>query len=213
MILLKRKFHIFTQAFLRTLEALANQLTLMSTPSHYAASVEPQHGSDEEENEADEEDDDEGPTDSESISSLLRRLAASPVPIKVHSVQINNSSRTKRELIESVLDLSSILKSSTFQELVYVSGLANARLKRLGVFRSVRITIDAGPDEVPGSSVVVVDVDEAVHPFAGDFFVDFNTEVLISFQSLDTDQGISLIKFEQVFLCIFAGSFGFEFNN
>lgn len=154
----------------------------MSTPSHSTPPLEPQHGSDEdEENEADEEeddDDDAGSTDSEPISSLLRRLAASPVPIKVHSVQINNSSRTKRELIESVLDLDSILKSSTFQELVYVAGLANARLKRLGVFRSVSITIDAGPDEVPGSSVVVVDVAEAVHPFAGDFFVDFKTEVM-----------------------------------
>jgi outer membrane protein insertion porin family len=151
----------------------------MSTPSH-PAPLEPQHGSDEEEeNEADdEEDDDAGPTDSEPISSLLRRLAASPVPIKVHSVQINSNSRTKRELIESVLDLNSILKSSTFQELVYVAGLANARLKRLGVFPSVNITIDAGPDDVPGSSVVVVDVVEAVHPFAGDFFVDFKTKVL-----------------------------------
>ncbi|KAJ3684069.1 hypothetical protein LUZ61_013233 [Rhynchospora tenuis] len=155
----------------------------MSPPSHStSSSLQPHHDSHEnqgieaEEDDDDEEVDDGGPTDSESIPSLLRRLAASPVPIKVHSVQINNSSRTKRELIESVLDQNSILKSTTLQELVYVAGLANARLKRLGVFRSVRITIDAGPDEVPGSSVVVVDVAEAVHPFAGDFFVDCNTE-------------------------------------
>ncbi|KAJ4779917.1 Sorting and assembly machinery component 50-A-like protein [Rhynchospora pubera] len=136
----------------------------------------PSHSDEEQGIEAEEEDDDGDPTDSETIPSLLRRLAASPVPIKVRSVQINNSSRTKRELIESVLDQDSILKSSTLQELVYVAGLANARLKRLGVFRSVRITIDAGPDDVPGSSMVVVDVAEAVHPFAGDFFVDCNTE-------------------------------------
>ncbi|KAJ3680880.1 hypothetical protein LUZ60_015369 [Juncus effusus] len=127
--------------------------------------------SEEYEQEEDDEDEDDDP-----IASVLHRLATSPVPIKVHSVQIKTGSKTNQSLVESELDLSSITKATTVQELVYAAGLANARLKRLGVFESVRITIDAGPEDVPGSSIVVVEVKESAWPVSGDFALDSNPE-------------------------------------
>ena len=60
---------------------------------------------------------------------------------------------------------------------------AGDRLRRLGTFDTVSITLDAAPPGIPGSVVVVlVDVAEARGRAAGDFGVFANTQVPIQLE-------------------------------
>ena len=113
---------------------------------------------DEEEDDAEEPD---GPAaDRERVQAVFRRLHAEPVSIRVHDVVIKGNSRTRDALIET--EVADLLRSAgTVQDLVRASSLANARLRRLDVFDSVSITLDAGPPELPGTTNVVIEVVEA----------------------------------------------------
>ncbi|KAL6853606.1 hypothetical protein ACP4OV_019635 [Aristida adscensionis] len=129
---------------------------------------------DEEEEEEEEEDDDEeedeeleGPeTERDKVFAMLQRLLEGPVRIRVHDIAIRGNSRTRDALIEAeVADL--IRSAATVQDLVRAANIATARLQRLDVFDSVRITLDAGPPELPDTTNVVVEVVEAANPIAG----------------------------------------------
>ncbi|KAG1338049.1 SAM50-like protein SPAC17C9.06 [Cocos nucifera] len=126
----------------------------------------------EEEYEEEEEEEGEGkggggpPTEREKVQSLFRRLSSGPVRLRVHDVVIRGNAKTKDSVIEAEV-LDAFRSASTMQELLQAAGVANERLRRLEVFDSVSITLDAGPPELPGTSNVIIDVVEA-KPLTGD---------------------------------------------
>ncbi|KAJ1286045.1 hypothetical protein BS78_03G324000 [Paspalum vaginatum] len=74
--------------------------------------------------------------------------------------------RPARKLIEAeVVDL--IRSAATVQDLARAATVANARLRRLELFDSVCITLDAGPPELPGTANVVIEVVEAANRIDG----------------------------------------------
>ncbi|XP_050385927.1 uncharacterized protein LOC126802355 [Argentina anserina] len=99
------------------------------------------------------------------VEGLWRRMEREQIEIRVHDVVIKGNTKTKEYLIEAELD--GIKKARTVQELVQASAKANAKLRALEIFDAVRITIDAGPPELPGTSNVIVHVDEAADVVTG----------------------------------------------
>jgi outer membrane protein insertion porin family len=92
--------------------------------------------------------------------AVLRRLYGEPVGIRVHDIIIQGNFKTRDELIEA--EVADLLRSAgTVQDLVRASTLASALLRRLDVFESVCITLDAGPHELPGTANVLIQVVEA----------------------------------------------------
>ncbi|GJM88857.1 hypothetical protein PR202_ga05430 [Eleusine coracana subsp. coracana] len=122
----------------------------------------------EEEDEEDEQPD--GPAASaaerEKIRAVFQRLSSEQVGIRVHDVVIKGNSKTRDELIEAeVLDL--LRAAPTIQDLLRAASVATARLRQLDVFDAVKITLDAGPPELPGTTNVVIEVVEAANPVTG----------------------------------------------
>ncbi|KAL6128061.1 hypothetical protein ACLB2K_071419 [Fragaria x ananassa] len=121
-----------------------------------------------------EEDDDEAPPSKEQelrsarakTEGLVQRMMREPVEIRVHDVLIKGNTKTKEYLIEA--ELEGIKKATTMQELLEASTLANAKLKELEIFDSVRITLDAGPPELPGTANVIVEVAETESVITGE---------------------------------------------
>ncbi|KAL6616320.1 hypothetical protein ACP70R_038590 [Stipagrostis hirtigluma subsp. patula] len=102
----------------------------------------------------------------EKVNAVFQRLSAAAVGICVHDIIIKGNSKTRDALIEAeVVDL--IRSAGTVQDLVRAARVASARLRRLDVFDSVRITLDAGPRELPGTTNVIVEVVEAASPITG----------------------------------------------
>ncbi|XP_020114096.1 sorting and assembly machinery component 50 homolog [Ananas comosus] len=102
----------------------------------------------------------------EKLKSVLRRMSAEPVRLRVHDVVIKGNSKTKDELIEAEV-LGLFRRVSTVQELVQAAGIANARLRHLQVFDAASVTLDAGPPELPGTANVIIEVVEAANPVTG----------------------------------------------
>ncbi|XP_008811682.2 SAM50-like protein SPAC17C9.06 [Phoenix dactylifera] len=107
------------------------------------------------------------PSEREKVERLLRRLSSGPVRLRVHDVVIRGNAKTKDSLIEAEV-LDAFRSASTMQELFQAAGAANERLRRMDVFDSVSITLDAGPPELPGTANVIIDVAEAKNPLTGD---------------------------------------------
>ncbi|RCV27962.1 hypothetical protein SETIT_5G367500v2 [Setaria italica] len=102
----------------------------------------------------------------EKIDAVFRRLSDAPVGIHVHDVIIQGNTKTRDALIEAeAVDL--IRSAATVQDLVRAASIANARLRRLEVFDSVHITLDAGPPELPGTTNILIEVVEAANPIDG----------------------------------------------
>ncbi|KAM0878193.1 hypothetical protein ACQ4PT_035039 [Festuca glaucescens] len=100
--------------------------------------------------------------------AVFRRLYGEPVGIRVHDIIIEGNFKTRDALIEA--EVADLLRSAgTVQDLVRASSLANALLRRLDVFESVSITLDAGPPELPGTANVLIEVVEA-GIFSGFYF-------------------------------------------
>lgn len=118
------------------------------------------------------------PLEREKVERLLRRLYSGPVRLRVHDVVIRGNAKTKDSLIEAEV-LDAFRSASTMQELLQAAGAANARLRQLDVFDSVRITLDAGPPELPGTANVIIDVVEAKKPLTGDIGIFTKPEVRI----------------------------------
>uniref|UniRef100_A0A803NTV8 POTRA domain-containing protein n=1 Tax=Cannabis sativa TaxID=3483 RepID=A0A803NTV8_CANSA len=93
-------------------------------------------------------------------------MSTGQVPLRVHDVIIKGNSKTKDYLIEA--EVEGIKNAGTMQELLEAAGMANAKLQALEIFDSVRITLDSGPPELPGTANVVVEVVETKNPLSGE---------------------------------------------
>lgn len=141
------------------------------------------------EDEEDEEDEDEGqqlpskPLSREAqlrahklkIDYLFRQMQTETVHLRVHDVLINSNAKTKKWLIEA--ELQDMKSATTLQGLLEAAGVANARLRQLDIFDSVRITFDSGPPELPGTTNVIVEVVETSSPITGKCGVYMKTAV------------------------------------
>jgi outer membrane protein insertion porin family len=133
--------------------------------------------------EADEYDDDGEPSASPSeearLEAVLRRLTADEVRIRVHQVSIRGCARTRRAAVEAAVG-TDLARAATVRDLVRAAAAAGDRLRRLGAFDTVSITLDAPPPGTPGSAVVVlVDVAEARGRAATEFGVFANTHQVV----------------------------------
>lgn len=142
--------------------------------------VEPEEADDDEfEEEEDEEDDQEPPlqrkpfseesrlrAEKAKLENLFRRISTEKVDLRVHDVLIKGNTKTKEYLIEA--ELEGIKKATTMQELLEASAIANANLRELEIFDSVRITLDSGPPELPGTTNVIVEVVETESVITGE---------------------------------------------
>lgn len=106
----------------------------------------------------------------ENLETLIRRLSTKPLRFRVHDILIRGNTKTKDSLIEAEV-LDAFQKASTMQEILHAARVAGARLRGLGIFDAVSITLDAGPVELPGTANVVIEVVEAKNPLTGDFGV------------------------------------------
>ena len=130
----------------------------------------------EEEEEGGAEVEEESSPDREKMAGFLRRLSSQPVTLRVHDVVIKGNSRTKEALIEAEV-VDAFRSASTMQEVIQAASVANARLRRLEIFDSVNITLDAGPPELPNTTNVVIEVVEARNPLTGDVGIFTKPEV------------------------------------
>jgi outer membrane protein insertion porin family len=102
----------------------------------------------------------------EKIQAVFQRLSSEEVGIRVHDVLIKGNTKTRDELIEAeVVDL--LRAAPTVQALLRAASIATARLQQLDVFDAIKITLDAGPPELPGTTNVVIEVVEAANPVTG----------------------------------------------
>ncbi|CAD5330898.1 putative bacterial surface antigen (D15), POTRA domain, BamA/TamA, surface antigen D15 [Arabidopsis thaliana] len=129
------------------------------------------NGDEEEEEEYEEEDDGKPRTREDAIAdrikaeSLFRRMRATPVAVRVHDVIVKGNEKTKDHVIEAEVDV--VRQATTLQELLKASKVANFNLQALDIFDSVKITLDSGPPELPGTTNVVIDVVESKSPITG----------------------------------------------
>ncbi|KAF5467465.1 hypothetical protein F2P56_017286 [Juglans regia] len=107
------------------------------------------------------------------IDYLFRRMQTETVHLRVHDVLIKGNAKTKEWLIEA--ELEDVKSATTLQGLLEAAGIANARLQQLDIFDSVRITLDLGPPELPGTASVIVEVVETSSPITGECGVYMNT--------------------------------------
>ncbi|XP_023550898.1 sorting and assembly machinery component 50 homolog B-like [Cucurbita pepo subsp. pepo] len=100
------------------------------------------------------------------LENLVERMRKEKVRLRVHDILIKGNSKTKDSLIEA--EVEAIKNASTMQELLEAAGVANANLQRLEIFDSVKITLDSGPPELPGTANVVIEVVETGNPLSGE---------------------------------------------
>ncbi|KAF7816505.1 sorting and assembly machinery component 50-like protein [Senna tora] len=93
------------------------------------------------------------------INHLVQRLRSEEVPIRVHDVIIKGNTKTKDWIIEA--ELQEIRNAKTMQELLKTTQIALAKLKKLGIFDSGTVTLEAGPPEFGDVANVIVHVSEA----------------------------------------------------
>ncbi|RLN29796.1 hypothetical protein C2845_PM05G34970 [Panicum miliaceum] len=85
---------------------------------------------------------------------------------KPRDAEPHGNTKTRDELIEA--EVADLLRAApTVQELLRAASVATSRLHRLDVFDAVKITLDAGPPELPGTTNVVIEVVEAANPLTG----------------------------------------------
>ncbi|KAM1054119.1 hypothetical protein FF1_001545 [Malus domestica] len=153
------------------------------TPSNVNGTVDDEPEPDEIDDEMDEEEDDdeeeEPPlprnlrsrearlrAEKSKLENLVRRMSTERVDLRVHDVLIKGNTKTKEHLIEA--ELAEIKKATTMQELLEAAAIANAKLQKLEIFDAVRITLDSGPPELPGTTNVIVEVVETKSPISGE---------------------------------------------
>lgn len=114
------------------------------------------------------------PRDGAKMESLVRRLSSEErVVIRVNDVIIKGNTRTYYFLIAAEVE-PIFREASTLRQLLLAAAAANARLKQLGLFDSVTITLDAGP---AGTANVVVEVSEAKNRHTGELGIYCQPEV------------------------------------
>lgn len=159
----------------------------MATTSNYLEHYDNEEDEDDDDNEFDGDDDDDEPSpplsagsEEDRLEAVLRRLTADEVRIRVHDVAIRGCARTRRAAAEAAVG-AELARAATVPELLRAAAAAGERLRRLGAFESVSITLDAAPPGVPadgrgGPVVVLVDVTEARGGAAGGLGIFANTE-------------------------------------
>ncbi|KAL6653363.1 hypothetical protein ACP70R_008941 [Stipagrostis hirtigluma subsp. patula] len=140
---------------------------------------------DEDEEEEDDDEDDQPPScpsEEARLEAVLRRLTADEVRIRVHEVAIRGCGRTRRAAVEAAVG-PDLARAATVRDLVRAAAAARDRLRRLGAFDAVSITLDAAPPGIPGNGggggggvVVLVDVSEARGRAAGDLGIFANAQ-------------------------------------
>jgi outer membrane protein insertion porin family len=85
------------------------------------------------------------------VKSMTQKLATEPVKVRVHDIEIKGNTKTKDSVIEA--QLKELREVTTMQELLQESVRANSRLRALGIFDKCVITLDAGPEELPGTVI------------------------------------------------------------
>ncbi|KAG5239994.1 hypothetical protein OIU78_006547 [Salix suchowensis] len=152
----------------------------MAEPEHVISDPVVQNHNNEDENELQErsddveDDEDEDPESQKAklrnrFQNFFRRIQHESVSIRVHDVLIKGNTKTKDTLIEA--ETASLKDASTIKELLAASGDVNFRLQALEIFDSVKITLDSGPPELPGTANVIVDVVETKSPLLGEIGV------------------------------------------
>jgi outer membrane protein insertion porin family len=144
-------------------------------------------GDDEEDDGFDEGDDDDledgtnSPSQEARLEAVLRRLTAEEVRIHVHEVAIRGCSRTRRAAVEAAIG-PDLARAATVRDLVRAAAAARDRLRGLGAFDAVAITLDAAPPGIPGSGravLVLVNVSEARGRATGELGVFAEPQVRI----------------------------------
>ncbi|ESQ48927.1 hypothetical protein EUTSA_v10020523mg [Eutrema salsugineum] len=138
--------------------------------------VEELNGDEEEEEEEEEVEDDDtvskpqtregrSSVDKAKVESLFHRMREAPVPVRVHDVIVKGNEKTKDYIIEAEVD--AVREATTLQEILEASAIANSNLRALDIFDSVKITLDSGPPELPGTTNLVIQVVESKSPLTG----------------------------------------------
>ncbi|XVF84057.1 hypothetical protein PTKIN_Ptkin16aG0544100 [Pterospermum kingtungense] len=99
------------------------------------------------------------------MESLLRRMQSGPVSLRVHDVIVKGNTKTKDHVIAA--EIEELKRVGSMQELLKASQLVNLRLRALDVFDAVKITLDSGPPELPGTANVTIEVVETANPLSG----------------------------------------------
>ncbi|KAK9742317.1 hypothetical protein RND81_03G163700 [Saponaria officinalis] len=131
-----------------------------------------------EESEEDEEEEDydgdsppSSPPSTENIRSMLNKLtnkvSTERIPLRVHDIIIKGNSKTKDFVIEAEI-LDDLKNATSLQEIFQAAAIANLKLKQLGIFDEVNLTLDGGPRELPGTTNIVVEVVESKSPLSGE---------------------------------------------
>ncbi|GMJ10197.1 hypothetical protein HRI_004688900 [Hibiscus trionum] len=89
------------------------------------------------------------------MDTLVRSMLTGPVPVHVHDVIIKGSTNTKGDIIGAE-ESEALKKATTMQDLLRASNDVNSRLKSLGLFDLVTITIDSGPPEIPEAPMLLL---------------------------------------------------------
>ncbi|GJV98906.1 sorting and assembly machinery component 50 homolog B-like protein [Tanacetum coccineum] len=95
----------------------------------------------EEEEETEEEEEDKPVT--AHMEALIQRVKSERVPLRVHDVIIKGNTKTKDSVIE--FQIQALKTVTSVQELLQAAQIARARLRKLDIFDSVSVTLDAGP--------------------------------------------------------------------
>jgi outer membrane protein insertion porin family len=143
-----------------------------TSSTHPPSSLTHDHDDDEFDFDGDDEEDDDfddredgtnSPSEEARLEAVLRRLTAEEVRIHVHEVAIRGCSRTRRAAVEAAVG-PDLARAATVRDLVRAAAAARDRLRGLGAFDAVAITLDAAPPGIPGSGravLVLVNVSEA----------------------------------------------------
>ncbi|CAO2817021.1 unnamed protein product [Amaranthus hypochondriacus] len=138
---------------------------------------EPEDNDNEDEDEDTEEADDEEAISSSStepsdrlirdkMTKLVNRMRSEPVALRVHDVIIKGNLKTKDSVIEAEI-LDDLKRASTLQEIFQAAAIADLKLRQLDIFDSVKFTLDSGPEELPGTTNVIIMVSETTSPLTG----------------------------------------------
>ncbi|KAE8714838.1 hypothetical protein F3Y22_tig00110187pilonHSYRG00113 [Hibiscus syriacus] len=100
------------------------------------------------------------------MDSLMQRMKTGPVSVRVHDVIIKGNTKTKNHIIEAETEV--LNNVGSMQELLKASQIVNLRLQSLEIFDSVKITLDSGPPELPGTANVIIEVVETAGPLSGE---------------------------------------------
>ncbi|CAM8975410.1 unnamed protein product [Rhodiola kirilowii] len=100
------------------------------------------------------------------LEKIFLRLSRETVFLRVHDVVIKGNSKTDPSVILSEVEV--LKRATTMQEIIQAANTVNSRLRSLGLFDFVDITLHSGPPGMPGTTNVVIEVVEKKSNVSGD---------------------------------------------